>query len=279
MNWEGWSAFDGENETAWAVRDPVPGAEYLEACFEHEVSFTRLELTTGFEKHTRQGLDLFVANAHLRDARVVIDGVEVSRFSAGADERRVDVALPLGARGRCIRLVADLVWPGTRWQDLSISETRIFGSGATPNPASTFRWRHPQGSRCEAAFAGHTLEVQCVRDDELLFFCERYLLGVDLMADPDRPEDLVNCGDSDMAQQVLFVVERNGPILAAFETDIIPSGVVRAHRATDRLVVDLHVADTSGETGGAPVRAELRWDRAARRVGATAYFRSVDPME
>lgn len=144
---------------------------------------------------------------------------------------------------------------------------------------STFRWRHRQGGLCEARYVRHTLEVECSGDQEVLFSCERYLLGVDLMSDPDRPEDLVNCGDSDMAQQVLFVVERCGSILAAFETDIIPSGVVGAHLEADRLVVELHVADTSTETEGSFVRADLRWDGPSRQVAATPYFRAVSPLD
>lgn len=119
-------AFDGNNDTCWAARDAVPGVEWLEACFDAPVTIERLELTTGFERFNRAG-DLFVRNAHVAEAHVLVDGVEHARFTAGDAQRWAVVPLDAGSSGRCVRIVFERAWPGERWQDLSISEVHVWG--------------------------------------------------------------------------------------------------------------------------------------------------------
>lgn len=81
-------------------------------------------LTTGYEKHSPRVGDLFVANAHVRRMRIVTDA-RVHEITAGRTERVAE--LGLGDRTRTVRFVVEEVWPGVRWQDLSISEIRFFG--------------------------------------------------------------------------------------------------------------------------------------------------------
>lgn len=124
-------AFDGRMETAWAVRDAVAG-DYLEACFDGAIPVGRVWLTTGYDHTSRRGTNLFTANARLRDFAIELrDGgraVETRVLFARSDQRAREVDF-LGARGDCVRFVVHTVWPGTRWQDLSISEVRIHRRG------------------------------------------------------------------------------------------------------------------------------------------------------
>ncbi len=125
------NAFDGRMQTAWAVRDAVAG-DYVEGCFDELTSIGTVWLTTGYDHRSRRGTDLFTANAHLRDFTVELRDrqrvVERRVLFARSDQRAREIDL-LGARGRCVRFVVRTVWPGTRWQDISISEIRIYRHG------------------------------------------------------------------------------------------------------------------------------------------------------
>jgi hypothetical protein len=116
-------AFDGTDDTAWAVRDAVSGSDWIEASFAPGTRVSRVVLTTGYEKHTRRGLDLFTANAHLARFTIETDAGHRSRDVA-QEERSAEVALHVET-GR-VRLVVDQTWPGAEWQDLSISEITIY---------------------------------------------------------------------------------------------------------------------------------------------------------
>lgn len=119
-------AFDGTNDTAWAVRDAVAGADWVEARWRRPVTIDRVVLTTGYEKVHRRSGDLFYANAHLATFRLETDEGIGLPVEVGPDQRSAEVSV--GARTRRLRLIVDRVHPGARWQDLSISEIQIFGS-------------------------------------------------------------------------------------------------------------------------------------------------------
>ena len=116
------SAFDGDNESAWAVRDAVPGEEWIEMTLSPGTRVSNLWLTTGYEKIHRRSGDLFPLNAHLRRFTVVTDAGRRT-IDVVEDQRAADVRLD-EVTGQ-IRIVMEDVWPGERWQDLSISEIRL----------------------------------------------------------------------------------------------------------------------------------------------------------
>jgi hypothetical protein len=116
------NAFDDDIESAWAVRDPVAGSEWIEVTFPSSVVVTELWLTTGFEKIHRRTGDLFPLNAHARRLSVVTEaGVE--RVDVLREQRSASIRLDVETR--TVRIVFEEVWPGERWQDLSISEVRL----------------------------------------------------------------------------------------------------------------------------------------------------------
>ena len=116
------NAFDGDSDTAWAVRDPVPGGDWIEATFAPGTRVSRVWLTTGYEKIGRAG-DLFVLNAHLSRFTLATDTGSRSR-DVGASERSAEVRL--NAETTRVRITMDGIYPGERWQDLSISEITIY---------------------------------------------------------------------------------------------------------------------------------------------------------
>lgn len=143
------NAFDGTNDTAWSVRDAVAGSDYLEACFSGRPTLVRVELTTGFERiHPTTG-DLFEANAHLRGGRILVDGVERAGISVTSDQRSATIELPAVTVGECLRIEVGAVWPGVRWQDLAISEVRIYGT-----PDASAATAPPDTDRCRDVVVG-----------------------------------------------------------------------------------------------------------------------------
>lgn len=125
-------AFDGDAQTAWAVQDAAPGAEWIQGCLpEYPYALSRVVITTGYDKSSERWGDLFIANAHLAAGDIFVDGALAGHFEAGNDQRHATVDLGADSSGRCVRLVPTRIWPGTRWQDLSVSEIEVWGD---PSP-------------------------------------------------------------------------------------------------------------------------------------------------
>lgn len=119
--------FDGDLRTCWA--DGVPGlgvGEWVEAELGALRTLRRVVVVPGYDKwHPRSG-DLFLKNAQLRRFRLESDAGWAETFSAPRGVRRVSYELP-DVPARRLRLVVLEAWPGTRWEDLSISEVELYG--------------------------------------------------------------------------------------------------------------------------------------------------------
>lgn len=113
-------AIDGALDTAWAVREAQ--RDWLEARFLEPTRLARLTLTTGYEKVSEVG-DLFVLNAHARHVVVETDR-GTTEHEIAEDQRLLEI--PLEGEITRVRITVSAVWPGTRWQDLSLSELRFF---------------------------------------------------------------------------------------------------------------------------------------------------------
>ena len=116
------NAFDGDNDTAWAVREAIPGQDWIEMSLGEPTHVSRLWLTTGFEKIHRRTGDLFPLNAHLRRFTIETDDGRRT-VEVGSEQRSAE--LRLNSTTTRIRLIIEDVWPGERWQDLSISEIQV----------------------------------------------------------------------------------------------------------------------------------------------------------
>ncbi len=149
-------AFDGDPSTAWNEAGHGPGmGEWIEASFDTPTEFRRITLTTGWDRISGHGEDLFTGNSHLRRVSLQVDGRTVSTMDVAADDREVTFER-LHAVGSTVRLFADAVWPGTHWSDLCIAEIVIEG---TPRPAAAPSVQRPTsdgatGSRDEGVGRG-----------------------------------------------------------------------------------------------------------------------------
>ncbi|MFI5296938.1 MAG: NADase-type glycan-binding domain-containing protein [Polyangiales bacterium] len=129
-------AFDGKLYTAWNESAAGPGkGEWIEASFSHPQHVRKIHLYTGFEHNDKQFGDLWNMNAHLKTVRVVFDGGTSVTRDIGATEHEITIE-GLDVVATTVRFVADDVWPGTKWEDLCISEIDILGDGdASDRPA------------------------------------------------------------------------------------------------------------------------------------------------
>ena len=101
--------------------------EWLEASLGGAYRLSRVRLSSGWDLVSPRVGDLFVANAHLRRVRLVFDNGDSRVREVRADERSVSFE-DINVTTRSVRVVADEVWPGARWQDLCIAEVVIEGS-------------------------------------------------------------------------------------------------------------------------------------------------------
>jgi hypothetical protein len=121
-------AFDGDPATAWNEAARGSGAgEWIEASFDTPTEFRRVTLTTGWDRVSGHGEDLFTGNSHLRRVSLQVDGRTVGTLDVAEDDREVTFE-HLHAVGSTVRLVAEAVWPGARWSDLCIAEITIEGT-------------------------------------------------------------------------------------------------------------------------------------------------------
>ncbi len=118
-------AFDGDRRTAW--NEGVPGngvGEWIEARYASEVVVRSVTVVTGWDAISRHGHDLFVENAHIRRATLILDGREVATTDASVDVRVITFS-PQASRATTVRVRVDDVWPGTRYEDLCVSEVTV----------------------------------------------------------------------------------------------------------------------------------------------------------
>ncbi len=113
---------DGDLTTSWQPASKQGGVgEWVMVLFPAEVDLEGVEVANGFQRQDRFG-DEFLLNNRVEVARLVFsDGSEeVLRF--GADQRGM-IEFPFALRRvEWVKLVVDSVHPGSKWQDLAVSE-------------------------------------------------------------------------------------------------------------------------------------------------------------
>jgi hypothetical protein len=133
-------AFDGRLATAWEEGATGDGrGEWIEAAFDSPRHITRILLTAGFYSDDPDHPDRFFLNPHLRRLRVEFDGDPSTALISAADlpeDQKIVVWENIAVRASRVRFVAEDVWPGSRWNDLSISEIEILGYRANDDRTS-----------------------------------------------------------------------------------------------------------------------------------------------
>lgn len=120
-------AFDGLVNTAWNEREKGSGeGAWVEIAFDSSKEINKIEMTAGWDYLSKKNVDLFEANSHLKKLTVVFDD-GTQEVDVSSSQRSIAIE-GLNFKTKKIRFVADEVWPGKRWQDLSISEIVIWGN-------------------------------------------------------------------------------------------------------------------------------------------------------
>lgn len=129
-------AFDGTDNTAWNEGTPGPGTgEWIQANFNERQRIRTLRMKTGWDHVTAHQEDLFAANSHFQRIRLEFDDGQSVRAEVRNDQREYTFT-GLDHVSSSVRIVAEAVYPGTRWQDLCISEVVITGERVPfPPPA------------------------------------------------------------------------------------------------------------------------------------------------
>ena len=123
-------AFDGDPATAWSESAPGPGkGEWVQVEFERPVEIEAVEMTTGFDRVTDLGEDLFVLNPRFKRVRIETSEGDPYEQDVPEGQRKLRVELGLRRTTR-LRIVAADVVPGKKWQDLSLSEATVLGRAA-----------------------------------------------------------------------------------------------------------------------------------------------------
>lgn len=145
------NAFDGDQATAWNESARGPGAgEWIQATYTRPHHIQRVRLSTGWTFQSQNHGDLFTGNSHLRRVRLAFGhGASVVRDVA-IDEREISFD-DLDVNSDTVRIVAEEVWPGTRWSDLCISEVLIEGQEQVSRPGRRGRTTHNPGHRAQPA--------------------------------------------------------------------------------------------------------------------------------
>jgi serine/threonine protein kinase len=121
-------AFDSDPNTAWNEAAPGHGrGEWIEAGFNRPVVVRSVEFATGWNATSSRGTDLFHGNARLRRVRISFSSGRFIDRETGSEER-VHRVVSLSERTTTVRITAMEVWPGTRWEDLAISDISIRGT-------------------------------------------------------------------------------------------------------------------------------------------------------
>ena len=121
-----WDAFDGRTDSAWNEAAKGSGkGEWIEATFAVPRHVRALRIIPGYDGTSETAGDLFFANAHVRSMRITGDGgKELAQRGVAEGERLVTIE-HLDVDVTTLRVTIEDVWPGRKWEDLSISEIAV----------------------------------------------------------------------------------------------------------------------------------------------------------
>ncbi|MEO7092384.1 MAG: hypothetical protein ABI175_03975 [Polyangiales bacterium] len=128
-------AFDGDYKTAWTEGAATDGeGEWLEGSFAAPKKIWGIVVDTGIvrTKPATAGAsgDLFTQNAHAKKLRLQLDGADAFTREVAADEASIAWD-GIDRSVSKVRVVADAVWPGTKWKDFGITELSLLVDGTT----------------------------------------------------------------------------------------------------------------------------------------------------
>lgn len=149
---------DGALNTSWQPASSDRGPKWIRLEFDADVVVTSVAVANGFQTRDRHG-DEFVLNRRISTGRLRFsDGSEISIQFGDNVRDYVRFAVPRKIT-RTIELRVDETYPGTKWNDLAISEVEVTGfapsvaavtsepTSAAPASLEETWWTPPPGER------------------------------------------------------------------------------------------------------------------------------------
>lgn len=119
-------AFDGDRRTAWNEGAKGNGeGQWIEATLDKPTKLVALDLDSGYLAFSLKFGDVFPLNAHLARANVELKGGATISRDIPADVRSIRVELD-GAPVTGVKVTAEKVHAGSKWEDLGISEVALW---------------------------------------------------------------------------------------------------------------------------------------------------------
>ncbi len=117
--------FDGRLDFGWVEGVKGPGlGESMALTFEAPVSITGIEVWNGYQRSD----DHFKKNARAKKISVAVDGIEPVEFALKDVQGSQKLMLPKAVSTKSLTLTIKEAWPGTRYDDLVLSELRVWDS-------------------------------------------------------------------------------------------------------------------------------------------------------
>ena len=114
--------FDSRREFAWAEGAMGKGEqEYISIRLDDEISLTGLKISNGFQRSPKH----YEANARLKSLTVSSENKEKQHLNVSDTPDEQSLILPKPTIGKNFELKIEQVYPGTKYEDLVISELRL----------------------------------------------------------------------------------------------------------------------------------------------------------
>lgn len=155
----GENLIDGAVATSWQPAKKAKGPHWVRLELAEEATITEVAIANGFQVVDRIG-DEFVLNRKIARARLRFSDSGEIPIQFDADVRDfVRFAIPR-KKTRTVELLVEETHPGTKWDDLAVSEIRVIGIvGANPSQpevATTSEWwTAPPGRRQDVEALGY----------------------------------------------------------------------------------------------------------------------------
>ncbi len=147
----GENLIDGAVATSWQPAKDAKGPHWIRLELADDVTVTEVAIANGFQVVDRIG-DEFALNRKIARARLRFGNAGEIPITFDADARNyVRFAVPR-KRTRTVEILVEDTHPGTKWDDLAVSEIRVTGIVAAEPPsqpavASTSEWWTPPSDR------------------------------------------------------------------------------------------------------------------------------------
>jgi hypothetical protein len=150
---------DGAVETSWQPAKKASGDVWIRFDYDAPITVTSIAIANGFQTNDRFG-DEFLLNRRIAKGVIVIGSVEVPIEFESSTRSYVHFAIPK-ATGSTIEIRIKDTHPGSKFNDLAVSEIEVSGTPASRTVAAEVPtekeqwWNAPQAARKDVVALAH----------------------------------------------------------------------------------------------------------------------------